>query len=1161
MKISFVDYGKPYENNIAREWRELAYSDDFGRSPEMARKDLALATNVQESGLYLGREFVQKHLISAAGSPASEQRYVFTVVQARTEEEKVGKGRPFFQQRYLVVGREDLLREFKDGAHTVFLSLHQTALEKQDTLKTYDQEAHGSIPAPTYEPAALANLKQNLTDEKILHLAECFLQAAKKKQEQIRLIGGFADNNRRLQVVDALQRLVYHKVGFICFALHAVTIPSPSVLTLLFVENEEKDRAIPEPPGKCMRIKWDELNWERSTDSNFQLLYDICKDEKHRVEDINSVLFEIHDMKELKPAVELWEEIRERDFAWFKQQSKEIQKKFLEIIEHPWDFLIDNKSKMSLWEWFSYVLMLPPAESGQNQGELAQKILKANLDGFQPPDDKVSLDEDAKILLKRCFESAEKNSPQHRDNLKIFLKNLPSQVTGRRLNPEETRTIISAYTKKVGYDAFMAEFFDVMLRGSELLFRAEPFFLYCCFFYFVLQHDAKKVWEWYGNHTNLINDMAKENNLFGLNSFFNPKDRGERWLGLLKGEVTKYLVLDDKESADFDTALKKFEPEFPQHSDEEFSNTGDKTNTGQSETRDTNDKKKPDDAPLCACIKKIQACFRRMANASPVKRSTHHAQPDAEQASSETVDIQRQGQDERENLQHQLDEVKRRLEQSQSQSLSLQEVREAQQEDPDFSKNKLIDLLKQTKDWDDASINYLIRNKEKNGLMCWFWMLVGAIVTALLFLVLIIYTQVQPGSFQKPPLFSTPVGSPTVLAAPASSVTPVPTPAESLVPEPTSTAAPSPTASRPPSPVLGAVENGPLPAGALVFFVQEPSATPGNFAFQVLQPSEIDTIIIKNIPFNSCLKLNPNPSFTLRKTREGLSIAITYICKENEYKIARGYLDSSNYQYSSEKEIPSTSWAGDIKGLFSNQPTIEIRFPFPLSDGKIWFLAKQPGSASFNQLAISNGNSFLYSFLFPIDADNKVNVVPKGIEIVAPSEDTAEIINYMILSDEKDKGVKLLLLLAKGDANYWVAARFDLSNNTLSLPGSAPSTISGIKLFSYHQEQKKIVFLYEKDGSKFLQTCDFDADSPDKIQIKCDIQPPLRLDNFGEVYALSWSPNGRTVGLSATELDGECKDAPCFFVVELGQEYKAVRVENTQGIHQFNWIDPTSVVR
>jgi len=456
MEISYLDFGKPFPNDIAGEFVELAYTRKFANNPTKERNEreavlrIPLRTTAEEK--YRKGEGV----IAVVCKPTRDQQIQFSLVQPRSEDEFKRKltGRFFFQRRHMLVKQHDLIDEFRKG-NQPFVSLFETGCGGSQDEVTLIKYLKPKNEVPTISDHEFVRIKSDRNNSKliengkfvlpkdILLISNAFLKTCQSGKNQVRIIGKLT-LREKLKIVDAVQRLVYHKIGWICFATDYVseTVASDAC-TLLFLETEQESNVVPAPTR------------------GFNLVEDIRHPYFDRLQEINGEAYNIvnralfdkecNDVEDIMMHVKGFTVVRKIDFKEFliltdKEKRELIRRYPTEAI----DLLSKCTSFIPFLLWLDYL-----SDIQEPSSELVKNLLWVAKNRSAFPDQLIDKIHNRKTweILQNAFEKGKK------EELQFILKQLQTTEHLTKFIPKERlEEYVSKYIERFDYDSAIYKF-------------------------------------------------------------------------------------------------------------------------------------------------------------------------------------------------------------------------------------------------------------------------------------------------------------------------------------------------------------------------------------------------------------------------------------------------------------------------------------------------------------------------------------------------------------------------------------------------------------------------------------------------------------------------------------------------------------------------------
>lgn len=377
MEIYYLDFGKPFPNDVAGEFVELAYTENFANHPVTHRVlrenviNIPLQTTVEEKYLSGRDELV------VVCKPTSQEQIQFSILQPRSENQYRDKrkwdrtGRFFFQRRHMLLREPDLIEDFRRG-NLPYINLLKVGCsdgEKENLLIKYPQPKNLTLPLyyeqdtgnklPYYNNNRLTDStgKFTLQDDKVLFLSNTIIEVAgtdETGKNQIRVLGRMSIDEK-IEIVDAIQRLVYHKLSWICFATDYVTeTPRSDRLTILFLEGEDESSRVPTPDRGFESVDLNNI----SKHSKLQYFEALRGLEEYEFSIVNRALFN----PECKTVQDIINKVKEDVYAYnvdcrkFLNFAEDKQRKYIKDYDGWFNCLLKNVSKFSFWKWFDLLV-------------------------------------------------------------------------------------------------------------------------------------------------------------------------------------------------------------------------------------------------------------------------------------------------------------------------------------------------------------------------------------------------------------------------------------------------------------------------------------------------------------------------------------------------------------------------------------------------------------------------------------------------------------------------------------------------------------------------------------------------------------------------------------------------------------------------------------
>jgi len=1167
MNISFIDYGKPYTAGRAGEWTELGYTADFSTDPARFRKTLDISSRIFPASFYLDDENIRSFgKISIIGSPSASESYTLTIVQARAEIEatKPPSGRPFFQRRYLSVSREELLEGFQAGKPT-FLWLYKAGIEANGRLIDYEhrqgiQELKIKNPAHTDEHNPYLFHKGLFSPKPgILTLAEHVNNAGSKnsKKEQVRVIlQEEIDIEEKLKIAEAIQCLVYHRIGWIRFSLNYVGATAPNdPVTLLFVENEEINKKIPEPVGGVLPIKYQEMQLQAGGLQAFQAFETL---EGQNVFSITRFLFEKFEKTEdLIEIINLAKQTRDIGFYDFLELERKKQEQYLYLRTEPSIWLKENVNKTSFWNWVLLLVLL----KNQSHEELAQLVIEVTKKGgFQTgvcpnifPEDKDTI----LAILKLAFQSKEK--------LRFLFKQTSDTNFLRQMYGKHEDLV-----QFVEY-ASLSSFEDTILEYANALRNAwkDEFDDYYFFLGLTLNsRDFQSFKQWIANHQEYSSNEIRG---YFYDSYKRQK-KGVQWIAEIVSEIKNQRIpLDANHERQLEKQLSKF--------DESVSIEIQESNT---ETSAANGENKPNNHNLTN-RNSLANFFSGLSKLFSRNHST-----DTKNGAKKNIKTETQ------NLSLNLQETRDLSLNSAISQLKAIKIQEILKEKNPFEKlgelataNSELQNIILELDQLSAPLLFLVGSynrfgekgpkeqqefirllrhihrfslthpdiKKTKNTQLLRWVLVTLIGISMTCVALGYQTSADMRQQITSFFQSTSVVTNTSTAMPSLSST-------SML---ASTETPTPT-----SPVIVAPQYhlGDLSLGTVLVYGMVRPDDKGAYQVTIVPggqppksftlPKEIigETNEIKALVEPCALKDSSKQVSLSRWDDRYLTLTMFYEC--NGYRAAKIFLDQSNYQY--DPQPTGANAVGNVENFL--RPNVQLGMPSMIIGHQnhwISFLAgKKMGE--FYDWGMYNFSSYLRTYEFVeengnLTAQERLFGVPLGNA-------------YQLLSYTWHENDGVLFLAKKDEQIKWIYLPFDTGTGKARLQEIQVSQESR-RVISFSVKNSRIIIVYTENGEYYLQLCNLTVDN----LVNCQA-PVYHLGDFAEVYQVMWSPDGLTQvafsaklkreskmqGLDTGVVQNSCADG-CLFLANLDGDTLIGQFEwvnPVTGIRQFDWIDQTN---
>jgi hypothetical protein len=1149
MKLAFLDFGKPFVNRIAGEFTELAYTEDFASDPGKDRRDFDAVLRIPQNAALSGGQ------ISAAGMPFSDNRFLFVLFQGHFENESQSKpsGRFFTQRRYLLANRNEVLNEFWAG-NSPFFSLVETGfLNESDRyfLPTYEgrkgkvvsfqssrEKNHSCYLMSRNRLFQLCkrnpqsflstpyNNKENEILEKILNLSNFILAAWNESQKRIRIIG-VTDFSDKIKIVDAVQRLVYHKLRWLRFSLDYVSQPAPSdPFSLLFVNTEEDIRN----EGEYKDFYWNDASknvacspyfnglcgenarkWQFSI-VNKALLDDDCID----INQILELIEKVHNLKQSLKYV---------DSFWRLDES---ELRLLIRYEVAQNFLYANSYPMPFIKWLDLF-----SELRKTPNELSQILLdlfrqkKLEFASFDNIADLKNGEKNWEIL-RYAFESWDI------ELLHSLIRLLHDQETSANIPEEHIENYVDIYLARNSLDK---QIYDFIKSWTNSIQQLSIFVFYVGLVGSIVWTEGQNLSYWLEKSK----DVADKSDAFEYLSIPYNRRGDPNWKSSIIHDIEMVtgLSLDVNTREHLFNALEQHD----YHEKKRVPSTRDVVDDYlDSHSVSVDDKTRPSIAFL------VSELIKFVKEDNPV-------------VSIETLSIL----ETLDKLGALVPEIQNKLHKVQPPHVNSHKGENTSQESAWFSGFK----QKISTSWHGlgTSINQL--NKQLRPiyimgiiLFALWWMLTSPLLLPLWGRL----AHFLPVMTANPTITITPAFVST--ETPSATVAP-PTPTAMLMPE----ISPTPTVVAI-GEVIRAVD---LPIGVLVYeTITQDAQGKATYPLYYLSmqgsptiinlPKEIN-LMIGNPPkpfpvtFAECVMGTSKEPYLMRSDDKYLTLSMAYPC-DGDYKIAAKLFLKQDTLDVVESPVESPNAVASADLLFGGKNNItSVVFSSPyLSSKYVTFLANVDQNAYYWIIYDLTNTPKIYSFM---GLDNLSIEIVSANNLPSRKENAYSIVSYKLIKNEA-----VLLFLTNGTKNQWLFLPFVEGTSEIDQERKVVSESDKLILDFSVRDDGAIALIFDENGQNYFQQCNLTITH----QVECNTKPIL-LSKLKEITQLMWSPDGRQVAFSASLVDGGvvadeqgnltqaiCPNG-CLFLGDVNEDGILVRLDwvksITSGITHFWWTDPT----